>query len=47
MIWHEMYDFSEDCVLLVLANKYYGAVEYIRDYDTVLELVKENAASSA
>ena len=32
MIWREMYDFSEDCVLLVLASDYYDESDYIRDY---------------
>lgn len=38
MVWKDMYDFSEDSVLLVLANTHYDAKEYIRDYD---EFVKE------
>ena len=33
MLWKDMYDFSEDSVLLVLSNEYYDAAEYIRDYD--------------
>jgi len=32
MIWHEMYDFSPDCVLLVLADGWYDTSDYIRDY---------------
>ena len=32
MVWHEMYDFSEDCVLLVLASEHYDESDYIRDY---------------
>lgn len=32
MLWHEMFDFSADCVLLVLANQYYDEDDYIRDY---------------
>lgn len=31
--WHEMYDFSEDCVLLVLASELYDSNDYIRDYN--------------
>lgn len=31
-VWHEMYDFSPDCVLLVLASDYYDESDYIRDY---------------
>lgn len=33
MIWKEMYDFSTDSVLLVLASEIYDADEYIRDYE--------------
>ena len=33
MIWKEMYDFSPDSVLLVLASTHYDGSEYIRDYD--------------
>lgn len=32
MIWKEMYDFSENSVLLVLASNHYDSTEYIRDY---------------
>lgn len=32
MVWKEMYDFSEDSVLLVLASEHYDNSEYIRDY---------------
>ena len=44
MVWKDMYDFSEDSVLLVLASEHYDAEEYIRDYDAFayeIELVKE------
>lgn len=36
MIWHEMYDFSEDCLLMAIANNYYDEDDYIRDYDEFL-----------
>lgn len=39
MIWKEMYDFSADSVLLVLANTHYDAREYIRDYDEYLKIM--------
>lgn len=39
MIWKDMYDFSEDSVLLVLASEHYDANEYIRDYNTYLEIL--------
>ena len=32
MVWHEMYEYSEDCVLMVLADKLYDESDYIRDY---------------
>lgn len=32
MVWHQMYDFTADCVLLVLADDYYDEADYIRDY---------------
>ncbi|HEK0788545.1 TPA: WxcM-like domain-containing protein [Proteus mirabilis] len=34
VIWREMHDFSEDCVLVVIASDYYNESDYIRDYDT-------------
>jgi dTDP-4-dehydrorhamnose 3,5-epimerase-like enzyme len=40
LVWREMHDFSNDCVLLVLASNYYDELDYIRDYETFLELVK-------
>lgn len=39
MVWKDMYDFSEDSVLLVLANTHYDGKEYIRDYDEYLKEV--------
>lgn len=36
MLWKDMYDFSEDSVLLVLASRHYDGTEYIRDYDEYL-----------
>lgn len=40
-IWHEMSDFSEDCVLMVLADDFYEESDYIRDYDEFLEVVNK------
>ena len=34
LIWREMSDFSDDCVLKVLASNEYDESDYIRDYDT-------------
>lgn len=36
MIWHEMSDFSDDAVLMVLADQPYDEADYIRDYDVFL-----------
>lgn len=40
LVWKDMYDFSQDSVLLVLASGHYDAQEYIRDYDTFLEVMQ-------
>jgi dTDP-4-dehydrorhamnose 3,5-epimerase-like enzyme len=42
MVWKDMYDFSEDSVLLVLASEHYDDEEYIRDYDAFVEEVRRN-----
>ena len=36
MVWKEMYDFSPDSVLLVLASTHYDGGEYIRNYEEFL-----------
>lgn len=36
-IWREMFDFSEDAVLMVLASEHYNELDYIRDYDEFLK----------
>lgn len=41
-MWREMYDFSADAVLLVLASEYYDESDYIRNYEDFLAYVKEN-----
>ena len=33
MVWKDMYDFSEDSVLLCLASTHYNSEEYIRDFE--------------
>ena len=40
-IWREMYDFSPDAVLMVLASEVYNEEDYIRDYDEFLRFVGE------
>jgi len=39
MVWKDMYDFSEDSVLLVLASTHYDGSEYIRNYDDYIKEV--------
>ena len=36
MVWHEMHEFSQDAVLLVLASAPYDEKDYIRDYNDFL-----------
>jgi dTDP-4-dehydrorhamnose 3,5-epimerase-like enzyme len=40
-IWREMYDFTDDAVLMVLASELYDESDYIRDYDEFLKFVSE------
>ena len=42
MLWKDMYDFSPDSVLLVLASEHYDGEEYIRDYEDFLKEVKQH-----
>ena len=37
MLWKDMYDFSPDSILLVLASRHYDGQEYIRDYQEYLK----------
>jgi len=40
-VWREMFDFSANCVLLVLASEHYDEKDYIRDYNQFLDLCKQ------
>ena len=42
-VWREMYDFTPDAVLMVLASDYYDENDYIRDYDEFLRYIEESA----
>lgn len=44
MIWKDMYDFSSDSVLLVLASTHYDSNEYLRNYDEYLNVIKDIAS---
>lgn len=41
-IWREMFDFSSDAVLMVLASDYYDESDYIRNYDDFLRFIGAN-----
>lgn len=41
-VWREMYDFSKDSVLMVLASEYYDENEYIRNYSEFLKQINLN-----
>lgn len=40
MVWREMHDLSQGCVLLVFASAHYDEADYIRNYDDFLLGVK-------
>lgn len=41
MVWKDMYDFSADSVLLVLASEHYDPEEYIRDYEMFVKEIMQ------
>lgn len=41
LVWREMYDFSSDCVLMVLADNYYDENDYLRNYDEFLKVAHQ------
>ncbi len=42
LVWKEMYDFSEDSILLVLASTHFDANEYIRDYREYIHILEND-----
>lgn len=44
MVWREMTDFSEDCVLMVLADRHYDEQDYVREYEEFLRLARADAS---
>ncbi len=42
LVWREMHDFSEDCVLLVLASEHYDESDYIRHYEDFIKIARDN-----
>ncbi|BBW22596.1 WxcM-like domain-containing protein [Enterobacter kobei] len=45
-MWREMYDFSKDCVLMVLADCHYDESDYIRDYDEFMRVASNGQNTS-
>ena len=43
MIWKDMYDFSADSVLLVIASTHYNGKEYIRSYEDYVKIMEEES----
>ena len=41
MVWKDMYDFSKESVLLVLASEHYDPDEYIREYDAFMYEIQQ------
>lgn len=42
-LWREIYDFSPEAVMMVLASDYYDEQDYIRNYSDYLNYVKRSA----
>lgn len=42
MVWREMYDFSENCILMVIASRVYEENDYIRDYSVFKDYKRSN-----
>lgn len=40
-VWREMHNFSEDCVLLVMASEHYDESDYVRNYDEFLRMINK------
>lgn len=45
MMWREMYDFSEDCVLMVLADAHYDESDYIRSHEEFVGRSKNDSST--
>lgn len=41
-IWREFTNFSQGCVVMVLASEHYNPADYIRDYDLFLKTARES-----
>jgi dTDP-4-dehydrorhamnose 3,5-epimerase-like enzyme len=38
-VWREMFEFSGDCVLMVLTDSFYDESDYVRNYEEFIEMV--------
>lgn len=45
LMWREMHEFSDDCILMVLASSHYDESDYIRNYEQFIESVKQSDSS--
>ena len=43
VVWREIYEFSQDAVLLVLASEHYDEEDYIRNYDDFVKYINMEA----
>lgn len=41
LVWREIFDYSQDAVLISLASKYYSEEDYIRDYGEFIRTVEK------
>ena len=39
LVWRELWDFSPDCALVVMASRHYDPDDYIRDYQQFAQMV--------
>ena len=39
LLWGTMHDFTDDCILMVFADTHYDESDYIREYNTFLEVI--------
>lgn len=46
MIWHELIEYRENTILIVLASDYYNENDYIRDYNEFILLYKKEKSRS-
>lgn len=44
--WREIYNFSDDCIILSVSNKYYDPADDISDYDDFLKFTENDDEAS-